>query len=304
MTLAETINEISTEHVRSGGLILGQNLEAQQSVCGTVPVGEPGVVIMPTTETAGMGISIGAALSGRPVIHVIRFASFLWLQASPIVNYAAKCKEIFGYDLPLWIRVSSDDNIGPVHSGMYHSPFLHMPGDLNVIAPMTPAEYRAAWADFQQSKQPFLVSEHRRAYDYGLEMPDVKVTEADLTIIAIGPGRFDAMGARAALATLHGMSVDLFHIWNLSGWTADLANILQSVATSRKCLIIDSTFERCSFAEHVAYQLYRSLFEISQGARGQYNIQVLGLADRSPGVSVGKNATPNCQDIIDAALAL
>jgi hypothetical protein len=73
---------------------------------------------------------------------------------------------------------------------------------------------------------------------------------------------------------------------------------------SQKCLIIDSTYERCSFAEHIGYRLYRFLYELCQSARGQYNIQVLGLANRSPGVSINKNATPNCEQIIEAALAL
>ena len=295
MTLAETIYELSAEHCRSGGLIMGQNLEAVQNVCGTVPIDDPNVQIMPTCEGAGIGMAVGAALTGRPVIHVIRFASFLWMQAAPIVYYAARAKSQWGYDLPLFIRVSSDDGIGPTHSGVYHSPFIHMPG-LKVVAPMTPCEYREVWQEFQESRQPVLVSEHRRSYENALEMPPyANAVKPSILIIAISAARFDAIDALKILDQ-HGIGAELYSIWRLNLDPVDILELYAKTRGKLGVLIVDSGYAPCSIAESIAFRL-QSMCVL--GNRPEF--KVLGMKE-PPGVC--ENGSPSAQEIADAAIEM
>ena len=294
-TLAETICELSREHCRSGGLIMGQNLEAVQNVCGTVPIDEPNVQIMPTCEGAGIGMAIGAALTGRPVIHVIRFASFLWMQAAPIVYYAARAKSQWRYDLPLFIRVSSDDGIGPTHSGVYHSPFIHMPG-LKVVAPMTPDEYRQVWQEFQEERQPVLVSEHRRSYDNSLEMPTIaNAVDPKILIIAISAARFDACKALQILDE-HQVGAEVYPVWRLNFPDLDMLKLSAQVMGKTGVLIVDSGYEQCSVSEHIAYRLQRLRKDLYQP-----DFRVLGM-EEPPGVR--ETGSPSPQQIADAVIEM
>jgi pyruvate/2-oxoglutarate/acetoin dehydrogenase E1 component len=290
-TVAETIHELSVEHCRNGGLIMGQNLEAVQNVCGTVPVGEPGVEIMPTCEAAGMGMAIGAALSGRPVIHVIRFASFLWLQSSPLVYYAARAKSEWGYDLPLFVRVSSDDGIGPVHSGVYHSPFVHMPG-LKVVAPMTPGEYKQVWREFQETKQPVLVSEHRRSYTNVLEMPPMaNAIRPQVLIVAISAARFAALEAMYILDR-RVIEAEVYPLWRLSDFNV---SVLVKARNIGRVLIVDSGYKACSVSEHLAYEMYKFV------QNTELDVHILGMTE-PPGVN--KPGSPTPEQIAEAAMEM
>ena len=150
MNLAKTIREESRKIVEEhNGAIVGQCLTAVGWVNGTIPeIKDPNrVVELPMTETAGMGFSVGLALSGRPVIHVIRFQSFLWLQSSPLVFYANMAIMLWKYKIPLIVRVIGDESFhGPVHSNTYHNIF-HAHG-MEVYTPSTPEEYRNVINDF------------------------------------------------------------------------------------------------------------------------------------------------------------
>ena len=62
------------------------------------------------SDVSGPGVAVGAAIMGRRPILVLRFQSFLWLAASPIVNYAAKA------DIDL-IVVGTKDGLTMVEAG-------------------------------------------------------------------------------------------------------------------------------------------------------------------------------------------
>ena len=149
-TVAETIRDISKIHIqKNNGVIMGQCLSAVGWVQNTVPAQKKGIVEFPMTDVAGAGFAVGAAVGGRKPIFILRFQSFLWLNASPLINNAAKSKEIFGYSAPVFIRAIASEGIssGPIHTNCFHSPFAHMPG-LPICAPMTPIEYKKIWGFF------------------------------------------------------------------------------------------------------------------------------------------------------------
>ena len=173
-TVAETIKEITRSYInKNKGLVIGQCLSAVGWVQDTVPAQKKNIIELPMTDIAGAGIAVGIALTKMRPIFILRFQSFLWLNASPLINHAAKAKEIFNYPAPVFIRAIASESIssGPVHTNCYHSPFAHMPG-MPICAPMTPKEYLSIWKTYLNNDDPLLVSEHRRSYKEKIEFKD------------------------------------------------------------------------------------------------------------------------------------
>jgi len=90
-TVAETIKFLSKRLIDSNkGIIIGQCLSAVGWVQNTVPAQKKGIVELPMTDVAGAGFAVGASLANIRPIFILRFQSFLWLNASPLINHAAK----------------------------------------------------------------------------------------------------------------------------------------------------------------------------------------------------------------------
>src|SRR3989344_8618042 len=140
----DVIKRISEEHLKkNNGLLLGQCLTAVGWVGHTIPelTEKEGLVELSMADVAGGGIAVGAALSGRRPIYIVRYQGFQWYNAPMILNYAAKSKELWGVACPVFIRsIAMEGGIGPVASNSHHSIYTRMPG-IAVCAPMSPTEY-------------------------------------------------------------------------------------------------------------------------------------------------------------------
>ena len=288
-TTAEVIREITINHLSSNeGLLFGQSLKGAGWLGGTIPNCD-GLVDLPITDIAGPGFAVGAALMGVRPIFLVRYQGFLWLNASPIINYAAKSLSIWKRPCPLFIRAvgMEGDGIGPVASGCLHSVFMHPPG-LKVVAPMTPKEYRSVWDDFCNNDEPVFVSEHRSSYSISKEMPDVHNKKPKITIIAISAARLNAIEAIKELEK-EGLDCNIFHlVWLKPFKPTD--KLLRSLKTSKLGLVIDTDFETCGASQSIAYELM-----LKTGAK----IYSFGLADKVSGVSnETENLTPSKSEIV------
>lgn len=292
LTVADTIREIIRGHIADNdGVVMGQCLSAVGWIQNTIPAQTEGLIELPMTDVAGAGMAVGMAVAGRRPIFVIRYQSFLWLNSSPIVNYAAKCKEIWGYSCPVFVRAIADEGngLGPVHSNCYHSIFMHMPG-LPVCAPMTPGEYRQIWDWYMTHDDPLFVSEHRRCFRSTEELPDMVSDRSVLTIYAASAARFTAREAVRMLAE-QGIVCDLVNVLWLKPFELS-ERTLAPLRRTGKGLMLDSAYEVAGAARSIAYELMDST-----GAR----VRALGMADRSPGASRHlENGTPTPERIVAA----
>ena len=246
MNLAETIRSESQEILDRGGAIVGQCLNAVGFVTGTIPeiYDEDKIIELPMTETAGMGFSVGLALSGRDVVHIIRFQSFLFLQSSPLVFYANLANELWDYEIPLIVRAIGDEGWhGPVHSNCYHSMFANM--GIDVFVPMTPKEYTQALS--MAHGCPMLMSEHRHGYhltDEWYDALDTNTTHPDneIVIIAISATRIEAIKAREVLNKKYGDNyVGVVHIKYLNSLWDPMNPDMESVMEANNVLITDAS---------------------------------------------------------------
>ena len=154
--LSEAIRKSMEFHLSMGGLIFGQNLTDVGWVANTLPPFEnhPGYIELPITDIAGPGISVGAALSGKPSIYICRYQGFLWLNIMPFATYAASCRRVFDQDCPVMIRAIADDgSFGPISGGSHFSLALQT-SELKVVAPVIDTDWDNIWTNFASSKDP------------------------------------------------------------------------------------------------------------------------------------------------------
>ena len=124
-TVREIIKNTTKKHLKeNNGLLFGQCLSAVGWVGGTVPelTEREGLVELSMADVANGGIVAGAGLSKRRPIYVIRYQGFNWFNASIILNYACKSKEIWDVPCPIFIRgIAMEGSIGPVAGSSQHS---------------------------------------------------------------------------------------------------------------------------------------------------------------------------------------
>ena len=268
-TVAETIKEITRKHLEeNNGILLGECISAVGWVNNTVP-DVKGIIELPMTDVAGAGIAVGAAMVGRRPIFIIRFQDFLSLNSSPLINYAAKSKELHGRGTPIFVRALASEGLGPVHSGILHSVFMHFPG-FQVVSPMTPGEYEQAWQVFMENDDPMIDSEHRESFQNTEEMEDVINDRADITLYAISSPRF---AVRKAAEMLHkeGITCNIVHIFWLKPFDVT-ERYLEPLRRSKLGLVIDASFEICGASRSIAYEL---------GNASGYPVKALGLMNKT-----------------------
>lgn len=287
-TVAETIKEITRVHLtEQGGLLLGQSITAVGWVNNTVPDVE-NIIELPMTEQAGSGFAVGAAMVGKRPILVLRFQDFLLLNASPLLNYAAKSKELHGRSTPVFVRALASEGLGPVHSGVFHSLFMHYPG-FRVWAPMTPGEYQACWHEYMDNDDPMLASEHKASLQNSEELPDQVLDAADITLFAISSPRL-ALREAADRLVEYGIRCHLVHLAQLKPFVIS-DRMLQPLQNSGLGLVIDAGYEICGTARSIAYEL-----SIASGCP----VRALGLLDKTKCLcSPLQNAAPDAARICE-----
>lgn len=292
-TVADAIREITRDHLlHNNGMVLGQALTAVGWVNNTIPDCQ-GIYELPMTDVAGAGIAVGTALVGRRPIFVVRFQDFLILNGSPLIFYAAKTKELHGKGTPIFVRAIAAEGIGPVHSGVLHSIFMHFPG-FRVASPMTPREYEKVWKDFMTHDDPMIVSEHRISYSNTKEMDDVTFENADITLYAISSSRFEVDKAVDMLKR-DGIKCNIVHIVWLKPFIIT-GRLVEPLIQSKKGIVIDSGYEIAGASQSIAYELNHVT---------GCNVRALGLYDRTKCLCHShQNKTPDANRICENVRAM
>ncbi len=291
ITVRETIKKTILEHLKKkNGLILGQCLSAIGWVGGTIPelTEKEGVVELSMADVANGGIVVGAGLSNRRPIYVIRYQGFNWFNAPIILNYACKSKEFWKVPCPIFIRgIAMEGSIGPVAGSSHYSLYYRMPG-IKIISPMTPKEYSLAYKSFMKEDDVYYVSEHRASYDNKDELNDFFFEEADIIIFAISITRFEAQKVKNALEK-EGLKIGVANILWIKPfeikkeWLSTLKN------SKYGGIILDDDYES-GVSSDMAYKLMKL---------SNKSVEVMGLKNKSAGFSKqSDNLPPKKEEII------
>lgn len=152
----------------------------------------------PISESAIVGVAVGAAITGMRPVAEIMFGDLVALAMDQIANQAAKLRYMFGGQakVPLVIRTpfGAGVNIAAHHSQSLEAWFMHVPG-LYVAVPSTPYDAKGLLKSAIRGNNPVLFCEHKLLYPIEGEVPDeeytipfgvadIKKEGADVTVVA------------------------------------------------------------------------------------------------------------------------
>ena len=210
LSYLEAIREALAEEMRRDPkvFVLGEDVGPYGGAFGVTQglceeFGEMRVVDTPISESAIIGISIGAALRGYRPVAEMQFADFISCGFDQIVNQAATLRYRYGgrASVPIVVRAPSGGNVG---GGLYHSQnpeawFIHRPG-LKVVAPSTAYDAKGLLKAAIRDDNPVVYFEHKYLY----RRAKGPVPEGD-EIVPIGVAATRREGGDATLVTYGAM---------------------------------------------------------------------------------------------------
>ena len=243
----------------------------------------------PLSESAIIGASVGAALSGKRPIAEIQFNDFIASGFNQLVNNAAKIFYRWGHNVPLTIRMPWGGlrQAGPFHSQNTEAWFYRTPG-IKIVCPSTPLEAKGLLKSAIRDENPVLFYEHialYRAPDIKQALPSeeedfiipigsahLKRKGKDITIITYGAYVHKCLSVARALekkSEISAMVLDLRSLVPL-----DKNAILASVVSTGKVLIVTEDSKKGSIGQSVASLIAEEIFEYLDAP-----IRVLGALD-------------------------
>src|SRR5258705_3609209 len=170
----EAIREALAEEMRRDPkvFVLGEDVGEYGGAFGVTQglfqeFGESRVIDTPISESAIVGVSIGASLRGYRPVAEMQFADFISCGFDQIVNQAATLSYRYGgrASVPIVVRAPSGGNVG---GGLYHSQnpegwFIHRPG-LKVVAPSTAFDAKGLLKAAIRDDNPVIYFEHKYLY--------------------------------------------------------------------------------------------------------------------------------------------
>lgn len=228
----------------------------------------------PISEAGFMGAGVGAAASGlRPVVDLM-YVSFYGVCADQITNNAAKMHFMFGgkVKVPLTIMtgIGAGTNSAAQHSETLYSIFTHFPG-LKCVVPSNPYNAKGLMTAAIRDDDPVIVFNNRQlmglrfedhvpeeSYTVEIGKSDIKREGTDITLLGIGFTTRVCLEAADELEA-QGYSVEVLDLLSLS--PMDEEGILSSVQKTRKIVIVDEDYPRCSIATDISALVAEEAFD-------------------------------------------
>jgi 2-oxoisovalerate dehydrogenase E1 component len=225
----------------------------------------------PISETAILGLGVGAAMAGmHPVVEVM-YLDFLGVCFDQLLNQAAKLPFMTGGAARMGLTVRTQFGAGR-SSGSQHSQSLeallaHVPG-LSVVMPSTPADTYGLLRAAVQDPNPVVFIENRLLY--GMKGPQppsgflvpigssaVVRPGTDVTVVSVSRMVHEAVAAAEQLAP-DGISVEVIDLRTVA--PLDMAPILESVARTSRLLIAHEAVVPFGIGAEIAATVAREAF--------------------------------------------
>src|SRR3954469_21829664 len=192
----------------------GQNLATTENHAFVAAYGPNRVRVTPISETAEIGIAVGAAMAGfRPVVELY-MAEFMLVAMDQVVNEAPRFRYMTGGQVavPLVLKAGYGFTAGWAgqHTGTIYGMFMGVPG-LRVAIPSTAADAKGLMATAIRDDNPVAYFHRYLLTLEPGEVPDgehlvpfgqaaVRREGGDVTIVAIGAMVDTALAAAETLA--------------------------------------------------------------------------------------------------------
>src|SRR5436190_2024263 len=271
LTYLEAIREALVEEMHRDAkvFVLGEDVGEYGGAFGATQglyeeFGELRVLDTPISESAIVGISVGAALRGYRPVAEMQFADFISCAFDQIVNQAATLRYRYGgrASVPIVVRAPSGGNVG---GGLYHSQnpeawFAHRPG-LKVVAPSTAFDAKGLLKSAIRDDNPVLYFEHKYLYRRAkgpvpaedetvpLGVASVRREGADVTLVTYAAMVGPSLEAAEA-AGREGLEVEVIDLRTLL--PLDKETLFRSVDKTSRLLIVHEDVRTLGIGAEIA----------------------------------------------------
>lgn len=268
------------------------------------------VLDTPLAENLIVGLSVGMAAQGLRPVAEIQFFGFIYAALEHLVSHAARLRNRTRGRLscPLTVRAPFG---GGIHAPEHHSEstealLAHIPG-LKIVAASSPRTAYGLLLAAIRDPDPVIVLEPERLYrsvkeevaDDGLALPLGRCLTwregRDITLVAWGAMVHDCLLAAAALAR-EGISAEVVDIASLR--PLDMPTILDSVAATRRCVIVHEACRTGGFGAEIAARIAEAGLPLAAPLQ-----RVAALDVIVPYLRLEPLYLPNVADILHAARA-
>jgi len=250
----------------------GQNMAMTERDPMLKKFGRDRVRIAPISETAEIGIAIGAAMTGlRPIVE-LWMSEFMLVAFDQVINEAPRFRYMSGgqVKVPLVLKAGFGFCAGWAgqHSNCIYHTMMGIPG-LKVVVPSTPADAKGLMAAAIRDDNPVVylhpymltlekgeVPEGEHVVPLGLA--DVKRTGTDVTLVAVGWMVKKALASAERLAE-EGISAEVVDPRTLA--PLDVHTIVESVKKTGRLVLVDQAPRHSSAAAVIAGEVAEHGFE-------------------------------------------
>src|SRR5712672_713179 len=252
-------------------LYFGQNLATTENHQFLAAYGRDRVRVTPISETAEIGIAIGAAMAGfRPVVELY-MAEFMLVAMDQVVNEAPRFRYMSGgqVKVPLVLKAGFGFACGWAgqHTGSLTAMFMGVPG-LKVVVPSTAADAKGLMATAIRDANPVVYLHHYMLTLEQGEVPDgeylvpfgkaeVRRAGGDVTVVATGWMVPRALAAAEMLAK-EGISAEVIDPRTVA--PLDLETILKSVDKTGRVVLVDQAPRHAAVTAMIAADIAEHRF--------------------------------------------
>ena len=262
------INEaIHLEMARDDSVLyFGQNLATTENDEFLKAFGHDRVRVTPISETAEIGMGVGAALAGmRPVVELY-MAEFMLVAMDQVVNEAPRFRYMSGgrVKVPLVLKAGYGFTAGWAgqHTGSIYGMFMGIPG-LKVVLPSTAADAKGLIATAIRDDNPVCYFHHYLLTLEPGEVPEgeylvpfgqaaIRRAGGDVTIVATGWTVGRALAAAELLAA-EGIKAEVIDPRTLV--PLDVATIVTSVEKTGRVVLVDQAPRHASASAVIAAEI-------------------------------------------------
>ena len=274
MMYAEAMQAAIVEEMQrdSSVIFYGQNLGMTERDPMVRKFGKSRVRITPISETAEIGMAVGAALAGlRPVVELY-MSEFMLVAMDQVINEAPRLRYMSGgqVTVPLVLKAGYGFAAGWAgqHSNCIYHTLMGIPG-LKVAIPSTAADAKGLMTAAIRDNNPVVYLHHYlltldkgEVPDGAQEIPfgvaDVKRAGSDVTIVATGWMVKLSLAAAAQLAE-EGISAEVIDPRTLA--PLDVDTIVESVKKTGRLVLVDQAPRHASAAAIIAAEVAERGFD-------------------------------------------
>jgi pyruvate/2-oxoglutarate/acetoin dehydrogenase E1 component len=268
MMYGEAIGAAMTEEMqRDPNVVLyGQNLAMTERDPMLRKFGKKRVRISPISETAEMGVAVGAAITGlRPIVE-LWMSEFMLVAFDELINEAPRLRYMSGgqVKVPLVYKAGYGFAAGWAgqHSNCIYHTMMGIPG-LKIALPSTAADAKGLMAAAIRDDNPVVYLHHymltldkgpvpEGEYVIPFGVADVKRKGDDVTVVATGWMVKKSLAAAEMLAK-QGISVEVIDPRTLA--PLDVNTIIKSVQKTGRLVLVDQATRHASAAAIIAAEV-------------------------------------------------